>query len=251
MIIDAYRFGGGGPPGGDLYAEIMADTPWAYYQLGETAGATSAADSSGNNRHLTVINPTVTFGATALCSPGTSTDFNGAGYLTTTNNEFGAAQAAAFNGNVAMTYCFVVNPDALGSAVPIHLGDVSTSGSQGHFVELLATGAIRMQYYDTIYGWQFFDTAAGVAVVGTPSMFHVRRAVGGASTIFHNGASVASNANPPGSIGMASGSLRIMVGAMNMATPTNPLNGRLQHVAVFASALSDSRISNHFAASGL
>lgn len=254
-------FVAGGMAGGapiPLDDAIMADSPWAYYQLGEAASPTptSYADSSGNSRALSNIVATITAGSAQLCPPGTSVDFNGSGYISSTNNQYGTAQATAFNGDKAFTIATVADLDSLaGDPVILHLGNASVNGSQGLFAQALSTGAVRLQFYDTTSaGYKSITSAAGVVTAGTPFIIHCRRAVGGACKIAIAGSSVATG-TLTGTIAMAatsgSGGQRIMLGALNAATPSNKINGRQQHAAIFAAALSDARIAAHAAASGL
>lgn len=255
FIINPFSFGAP-PPAGNLYDEILAAGPWAYYQLGEAAGPSSYADSSGNARNLDQIVATVTAGSTALVSPGTSADFNGTGHISSANNAYGTAQATAFNGDLPISFVFVINWDSISpTSVPIHLGNVSVNGSQGVFAQVLTTGALRFQMLATGVGFKFFDTATGLIVAGNSYIVHMRRATGGAAAIFLNGTSVATSTAMTGSIAMAatssSGGQRIMVGAQNAATPAAPVNGRMQHAAVFAKSLSDAEIAAQKAASGL
>lgn len=253
MIINPYVFG---VPAGNLDVEILARSPWVYYQLGETAGATTYVDSSGNGRDLSTLAATLTAGSTALCSPGTSVDFDGNAYISSSNNQYGVDQQTAFHGDKAISYCVVAQFDSVASRVPIHLGNINQTGSQGVFLQLLATGALRFQMWDTTGGaYKFFDSAAGVISAATPYIIHARRGVGGAAAIFVNGSSVATSASMTGTIGMsqtaASGGQRIMLGALNGTTPGTKHDGRLQHCAVFASSLSDADITAMATASGL
>lgn len=249
-------WGGSAPAGNALDVEILADSPWAYYQLGESAGATTYVDSSGNTRDLATLAATLTAGSTALCAPGTSVDFDGNAFISSSNNQYGTAQATAFNGDKALTFCAVVNVDTLAaSCIPVHLGNASVANSQGVFVQILTTGAIRFQLYDTTGpGYKFHDTATGLITAGASNIIHVRREVGGATAIFLNGTSVATG-TMSGTIGMAatasSGGQRIMLGALNAATPSTRVNGKMQHIAMFTTALSDARIAAHATASGL
>lgn len=238
---------------GNLYDEIIADSPWAYYQLGETAGATTYVDSSANGYDLTAITATVTAGSAAICAPGTSVDFSG-GYISSTNNQYGAAQAATFNGTGALTMVFVVNVDSLAaSRVPFHLGNASVANSQGAFVELRTNGAVRFQMFVGAE-YKILDSPASAISAGNSYIIHARRNALGGGTIWVNGVQVASG-DLSGSLRMnataSSGGQRIMVGALNAATPANAHDGRLQHVAIFNSALSDSRIAIQADASGL
>lgn len=77
LLINPYRFtapAGGG--GGTYSAEVLADSPAAYWRLGESSGSTMT-DSSGNNRNGTYY--TTTLGATGLLSTGSDTAASWAG----------------------------------------------------------------------------------------------------------------------------------------------------------------------------
>lgn len=63
-------------------ATVLADSPLAYWRCGESAGATTLADSSGNSETAT-INGTVTTGVTGAQRMGNAATFAAAsGYLT-------------------------------------------------------------------------------------------------------------------------------------------------------------------------
>lgn len=242
--------------GANLATEILADNPWAYYQLGESAGATTYVDSSPNARNLSTLLATITAGSTALCAPGTSVDNNGSGYISSSSNQYGAAQATAFNGDKAITYVFVINLDNLSAArVPLHLGNASVNGSQGVFTELRTNGAVRFQLYDSVSaGYKFVDSSASAITATTNRIIICRRNVGGAVKI-DVGSSTVGTGTMTGSIAMAataaSGGSRVMLGGLNAATPVNKVDGRMQHFAVFDAYISDVRVAAYVAASGL
>lgn len=74
------------------YADaILADSPYAYYRLGESSG-TVAADSSGNGRTGSFVN-SPTLGVTGFNDGDTGTTFNGTNQSVglTNNNSFGAS----------------------------------------------------------------------------------------------------------------------------------------------------------------
>lgn len=244
---------GGG--GGSLYDEIIADNPWAYYQLGEAAAPSEFADSSGNGYDLTNIVATVTAGGTGLVSPGTSTDFDGtSGYISSTNNEFGTDTNTAFSGDKPVTIVMVVNLDAFSDKVLFSIGNISVAGSRGIFVQSLASGAVRFQMYTSSF--KFVDTSASALATTTTAIIHCRRTIGGTGSIWVNGVNLTSGSTDlSGSIEAAasssSGGNRIMLGALSASAVSNFTNGRLQHVAIFDSALSDARIAAQVTASGL
>ena len=252
------RAGGGGL--GSLEDEILADSPWGYWQLGETAGPSTFLDLSGNGRHLTDFTG-VTAGATGLVSGGTSTDFGSSARIQSTNNEFGAATASAFGGDKPFTILAVVNVGSLSANRTIlHLGNVGVANSQGLFAEIRTDGVVRVQHITGI-GYKFVDSDASAIPASTTKMVHARRTDGGTAdgTLFVDGANVTSSAGGSsrltGNIAIdatsSSGGSRISIGALQLSTPVGFMEGRMQHVAVFAAALSDARIAAHATASGL
>lgn len=236
------------PPIGTLYEEIMADMPWAYYQLNEAASPTPFADSSGNSRNLATIVPTVTAGGAGLFAPETSTDFNGTGYISSGNNEFGADIQAAFDGDKPITIVAVVNPDSLSTASSLlHVGNISVGESQGFFVSPRPDGAVRFQMLISGVAYKLIDSIPGALVPGQTAIIHVRRTAGGNGSIWVNGVNLtAGSTDLSGSIAaeqtVASGGTRIMLGALSAAAPSDFFDGKMQHVAIFDSALSDNRI---------
>lgn len=79
MIVDSYRFGGGG--GGTAFsASVLALSPWGYWKVDETGSPTVAIDSSGNGRNGSYGGTGTTFGASALFSGSVnSITLNGSG----------------------------------------------------------------------------------------------------------------------------------------------------------------------------
>lgn len=243
-MITGIVAGGSVPSGGGSGSFddiVLAQTGlFAYYKCNEAPGATAVLDSSGNDRHLTVISGGITLGATALDGADTSTDFDGTGTIACTSGEFDTALAAAFDGDKAVTILLLLELDALGPSVPVHLGYLGIGATrQGLFVETRPAGAVRMQYYDNAYNWRYFDTANGVLATGTKALIGIRRAVGGDCSILVND-NAPVDYPYPGGIAMAAGGLRITLGALGVGSLTNSTNGRMAKVAIVAGTVSDS-----------
>lgn len=85
VLLNPHRFGGAAPGGGSYFDEVMADSPRAYYRLGEASGPTMV-DSSGNGRNGTyganVVLGTAgaTPGNTAITTSGASTGVGDVAY---------------------------------------------------------------------------------------------------------------------------------------------------------------------------
>lgn len=243
-----------GAAGGTLQDEILADSPFAYWQLGEAAAPVSYADSSGNGYHLTNVVPTVTSGLAGLVVPGSCTEFNGSsGYIGTQNNEFGPVMQATFGGDQPFTIVAVINIDNFaGNPLIVHFGTLQTNPAQGFFLFFLPDGKLRLQFILAGVGFAVLDSAAPLNT-GQTYIVHARRAAGGSTQIFVDGVFNATGAFG-GSVGMdataASGGTRMNLGATSATPPAAFMDGKMQHVAVFASALDDTRIAAHAAAAG-
>jgi hypothetical protein len=214
--------------------EVLADTPIAYWRLGESSG-TSAADSSGNNRNGTYV------GAPSLGSPGlvtgdpnTSVSFNG------TNQSVDVADAPAFNLTGDLTLEAVVNMtggENYRTIVAKHdgAGDVSTyelrvQGSTGalQFVQRSTTGA--------------YMTVTSNTTLAANTTYHIAATKSGSTvTLYINGVGdrtatfsspVASNSRP----------LRIA-----RRDGSKAFAGRIDEVAIYNKALTASRLAAHAA----
>lgn len=253
MVVNPYWFS---TASANLYDEIVADSPWVYYQLGETAGATSYTDSSSNARHLTDITATVTAGTTGLVVPGTCVDFDGtAGKIRSTSNEFGAAAATAFDGDLPFSMVAVINLDSIaGSPVLFHLGTASVAGAQGFFIQILSTGALRMQRANAAGSFGNVTTAGSLITTGVTYIVAATRAAGGTCELYIDGVDVGGG-TLSGDNGMnataSGGGSRIALGCLQLTTPGSHTNGRLQHMAIFDSALSAGRCLAYAQAAGL
>lgn len=241
-----------------LYDEIMADAPWAYWQLGEAAGPATFLDFSGNSRHLSVMSG-VTAGTTGLITEGTAVDFSGsASYITSPTSDLGAEIAAAFDGNPDFTIMTIINPDqtTVGKAL-FHAGNLSVNGEQGLFLATDNAGGFFLQMIIVGVGYRNGGSTAGVLTPGASHIIHaVRRKDVLSPTLAYaemycDGVDV--TAGLPalhGTIGAANGSeSRVTLGALNSnGSFSDNYNGKLQHMAVYTHALSPARIAAHHAA---
>lgn len=262
MIINPYRFSVGVPPATTLYDEIMSDSPFGYWQLGEAAAPVSYADSSGNAYHLDQITATVTAGSAALVSPGTSADFDGsAGKIRCDNNEFGAALSSAFQGAKPFTIVAVIRVDNLSiGRVIFHAGNFDNANEQGIWLVATSSGELACRYVTNATNTlRSAVSASSVIATSTTYIVHARRFDNGVDaavgTVWVNGVDETSATDFVAPVGIAAntanGGTRIAIGCLQAATPFNHFDGRLQHVAIFDSALSDARILAHAEAAGL
>jgi PKD repeat protein len=225
--------------GGTTYAQaVLADSPAAFWRLGDSSG--TLADSSGSGR------PGIYVGVPSLGVPGalngdanTAVGFNG----TTQYAEvpFSAAlnpaqftvEAWAFATGGAGTYRAVVT--SRDSATGNRRGFVIYAGSDNGWQFWLGTGT---DSWRVIFGptvalntW----THLVVSFDGTTSRLYVNGSLVGSQT----GAFAQNTARP----------LRIAAGASE-GGPLYFFPGRVDEVAVYPTVLTDTRIQAHYAASG-
>lgn len=233
---------------------IIALGPFAYYQLGETSGATSFADSSGNGFDLGTVIATVTAGGTGLIAEGTSTDFDGSGYITSGNNEFGADLELAFdaaNADGSFSIVCLVNLDDVGSGDKriIQAGNLSVNNVQG-FGLAVNDGNVGI-YVKTAGGSidQVFTSGSPVGA-GVTKMLAVTRGSLGATRIFVDGVKLVGPSSTGSGVRLvatdALGGTRITIGAsygsLGGGATGNQINGRAQHVALFAAELTEAQV---------
>ena len=210
-------------------AAVLADTPLAYYRLGESSG-TTMNDGSGNARHGT-YSGTYTLGAAGLLPGDTdkAVDFtNGAGQV---------AYAAWMNASPSFTVEAIINPDTVVSARTI----AAKAAPALDAWQLRQNGAV-LEFYIANGGWTFLASPAGALTAGT--RYHVAASWDGTTRrLYINGAEVA-NAVAGGPAANASG---FSIGMYS--TSTEPYDGRIDEVAFYGAALSAARILAHYNAS--
>lgn len=103
----------------DYAASVLADSPYAYYRLGESSG-TSAADSSGNNRNGSYVN-SPTLSVVGQGTGDTAVTFNGTNQRVLT----GLAGFASL-GNFSMELVLSTTTTVAGSAL---IGTTNTGSS--------------------------------------------------------------------------------------------------------------------------
>jgi hypothetical protein len=216
--------------------EILADSPLAYWRLGESGG-TTASDSSGFNRTGTYQNtPT-------LAQPGALA---------------GDANAAvAFNGSdeyMGVPYAAALNPSQFTVEAWVNL-----TGGQGTFRSVVtsrdyAPGNARgyILYAASDNTWQLWTGNGSWNIVYGPTVTlnqwtHLVGTFDGTTArLYVNGTLAASSA--AGYLQNTVRPLRVGSGATDKASPQYYLPGRVDEVAVYGSALSASRVQAHHVA---
>jgi glucose/arabinose dehydrogenase len=235
--------------GGPYWRAVVADTPAAYFRLGETASAT-AADSSGNGHTAAVSSTGVREGATPLVAgdPTTAMRFTGerSGYVA-------AARNAAFEPASAVTVELwakiapVDPPVAEGLAL---YGVSASAVPHGYGLKYNYDRIVFKLALSSPSGPQsiVLQPSSGLGVNPTPATpYYVAGTYDGSTAkLYVNAQLVASQAvtgalvydDPSGTVGLVVG---------NNVPLTAPAWAALQDVAVYPRALSAASIAAHYA----
>ncbi len=224
--------------GGSSYSStVLADSPLAYWRLGEASGS-NAADASGNGRSGSYLN---------------TPSLGQVGALTGDANS-----AVGFNGSdeyVNVPYTAALNP----SQFTVEAWAYPTGG-QGTWRSLVssrdyAPGAARgyILYAGPDNRWQLWtgsgawNTLLGPAIVLNQWTHLVGTYDGSSARLYVNGTLAASST--VSYVQNAARPLRIAAGRSETTPPSYFLSGRVDEVAVYGSPLSPARVQAHFAAS--
>lgn len=226
-------------------AEVLADSPLAYWKLDETSG-TTAADSSGNS-----LAGTYSGGYTLNQPPlgtgtGASVTFNGSGQVAA-----GTPSALAITGNLTLEAIAQVFswPSSGGFAVIVSKGFDGTA--QGYSLGIRNIGGTNYLEAGTYLAAGDINTAVQVVItwtLGTPHHI-VSTFNGSAWKLYVDGSEVASLTTTQGP---RSTSSQVLVAAFaNSGTSARYWIGELDEVAIYGTALSGARITAHASAAGL
>ena len=225
------HFDAGGPPPADYPSLVLADSPAAYWRLGESSG-TSAADASGSGNAGTYQNAP-TLGAPGLIS-GTNTSvlFDGA------DDRVLAPDSTSLSPTGAVS----VEAWARGASFASSSGGYRTivlkSGSYWLRVDN-AGGVQRARFYIRDAGTYYGVTAAGVTIA-TGTTYHLVGTYDGTTLrIYVNGVEMGSAAH--------TGAVDDTTAALLISNPPGSTwDGRLDEVAVYPTALSSTAIQQHY-----
>jgi hypothetical protein len=214
------------------YAQaVLADTPAAYWRLGETSG-TTAADSAGSNNGTYTNAPTLN--SASLLSADTAnraTRFDG------TNDNVRVANSSSINPSQRVSVEAWIKPEALPTS-----GNFASVVTKGESYALQFNGP-RLEFTIMQNGTRR-RTQAPVGAVAAGQTYHVVGTYDGTtSRLYLNGAQVATTALT-GAVGPASNGLNIASWDGTMEY----MRGTVDDVAVYGSALTAARVTAHYTA---
>lgn len=217
--------------------EVLADTPLAYYRLGESSG-TTMTDSSGNGRHGTYTVPP-TLGVAGLL-PG---DSNTAANFDAVN-DYATVPYGAWMEPTAWTIEAWIKPDAVTGDFQIASRWAGSSGPRP-WQFAVSSGKLRLAFASGL-------TATGLVTLVAGQTYHVVATYDGSGAskawaLYVNGALDRSGAStttsPPHSANTS-----LYVGALITTSPANLFDGVIDEVAFYGTALSAARIAAHYQA---
>jgi hypothetical protein len=222
--------------GGASYNDtVLADSPAAYWRLGEASG-TTAADASGNNRSGSYLNtPTLGVAGALSGDSNTAVGFNG------TNEYVNVPYTAALNpaSFTVEAWAFVTGGQGTFRSL-VTSRDYAAGNARGYI--LYAGNDNNWQLWTGNGGWNVLD---GPAVTLNQWTHLVGTYDGATMRLYVNGILAASTS--AGYLQNAQRPLRVASGNTDGAADYF-LPGSVDEVAVYGSALSDARVSAHFAA---
>lgn len=203
---------------------VLADSPIAYWEFDETSG-TNAADSSVNSFNGTYETGHTLATSSAAANLGTAVDFSG-GYVSLGSHDLGSL--------AAYTVEAWINLDSVAGFSSLIATSATGAGSMAFNI---SDGKI-----DFSNGW---GVQSGANTIAVDTWYHVAVTKAGTSaTIYINGSEVAN-----GSVGAGPDSFsNFNIGAWGTS---RKVDGTMDEVAIYNTALSDTRIAAHYAAASV
>lgn len=219
-----------GRRGGAYSAAVLADSPLAYWRLGEASG--NFADSSGNGRTATKAG-TITHDVNSLLPSDKSNraiSLAGAGW----------ASGAANVNPTAITLEAWVRFTSLATGPSIVYRDTGVAGNRIFQFRVESTGEIRLTIWTTGGGPFTASSATGVIAINTT--YHVAATYNNANMIVYVNKTAVKTQAQTGNL--ASGTGSYWFGADTAAG--HAVSGTIDEVAIYPTALSSARISAHY-----
>jgi hypothetical protein len=216
---------------------VLADSPAAYWRLGESSG-TSAADSSGNGNGGGYVGG-VTLGAPALITDAnTSAGFGGS------DGRMYFSDSASLSPTAAISLEAWIRPNA----VPTVSGSAWNLVSKWNTALLYLLGGASPKFAFALYDTgtsSYGPTVVSTTTVAATTTYHVVGTYDGASLrIYVNGVLEGTFARS-GSVNDSSFGGALAESGWG-TRPSPAFDGRLDEVAIYRSALSSARVQTHY-----
>lgn len=225
-------------------AEVLADSPLAYWQLDEPAGLVML-DSSGNTRHG-VIDAGVTLGAATVVpnDPGPAWSLNAfEGGQVAVASWMGPATALS-----AEVWAHLTAYDSDGTILfaRANVGAGNSAANKPWALIVLSTGAIVCRVYNNAGATVLLTSAAGVFTLNADH--HVVLTQDGTNArIFCDGVQVATAALTGVPVSTATSTQPMTVGRTQGTSPSiYTFTGRIGHAAFYGTGLSAVRVFAHY-----
>jgi hypothetical protein len=208
-------------------SEVLADSPRGYWKLGEASG--NPQDSSGNARHVTAVNGTPTYGQAGPISGTNAILFDG-----TTENFTVPDQAGLDLGDVFTIEAWVKRGSAGGAIVG--------KGNGAYCLRMLSTGETLLLSSDTA------EIVQSTIAVPSTGWHHIVATKSGATCRLY-----IDSANVTGTVTNATcidSAFDLVIGGDHGGNQ-DYFDGTIGQVAVYATALSSTRVSVHYAAASV
>lgn len=219
-------------------AEVLADNPVSYWRLGEPSG-TLAKDARGANDGTYVASPTLGVTGPITTDGNTAVTLNGSTQWITTGAGVGLPTGAT-----ARTVEAWIKPSGSTKGTIISYGTASTRQAFG-FAWDVGVGGVRV-----LEVWTWSDDGT----VSTPTLndgnwHHIVATYNGVTTIaiYLDGAFVANRSAPGAALNTVVDANGLHIGK-DFNGSGHPHNGGIDEVAIYATALSSTRIAAHYAA---
>jgi len=235
----------GGGSGADYAATVLADAPRGYWRLGEASG--NPQDSSGNGNHVTVVGGTPTYGVAGAIDGNTAIDLGAA-------DHFSIPHAAALDPAAFSIEAWVKFDTIDTTSWQVIAAKDGYTANTGWGLYWAPASSYPANWPNVGLNFVRFNAESGpvlpdesfMPVVGT--WYHVVGTYDGANMrLYLNGSLVA---GPIARTITGSGtSLNLGARHLNNGTSaTDFLNGTIDEVAAYPTALSSARVAAHYAA---
>jgi hypothetical protein len=219
-------------------SEVLADSPLAYWRLGEASG-TTAADASGNSRTGTYVN-TPTLGVAGLQTNDADTAMS---IASNTGQIMSATSAAWMDVSSISVEVFV----KFSSATDATNGDAIVSRFNSPNFNWLVwrntSSQLAFQIRNTS-GTVYNVSSSSVVTVGTT--YHVVATYNGTSCVLYVDGTQVATTPVTGTVQTGGGNLEI--GRYSGTNTTTP-GATIDEVAVYGTALTSTRVSTHYGSS--